>query len=439
MLCRPARQAQTFPVARYDAFDIVTAAAVECPGDGVMRYRALSDIRVVDLTHFIAGPYATKLPADYGAEVIKVEPPGGEGGRRLGPFRSNGNVARDRGGLFAFLNANKLGITLDLKDPAARDALLTLLGDADLLVENFAPATLARLGLPAEKLLARFPRLSIISISNFGQDGPDRDSILNDLTLFARGGWTYPVGEKEREPLTPPGSLAQYIGGLYGAIAALQAVLARKLSNQPGQHVDISLLEATVATMIYEAVTFQYVGVARERAGKRFAVGPFLIVTLRCRDGYAGLHCVTDKQFQALFKLMGEPALASDARFASARQRMVNNDELLRMVEEFFLKHERAWLYREGQRRAIPLVPIPSVAEVLEWEQTRARGFFETIQDPELGRIRIPGASLRFSSQRPEASRPAPRLGEHNREILQSRLGFPGGAMEGTRDTARAS
>jgi len=439
LLCRPARQAQTFPVARYDAFDIVTAAAVECPGDGVMRYRALSDIRVVDLTHFIAGPYATKLLADYGAEVIKVEPPGGEGGRRLGPFRSNGNVARDRGGLFAFLNANKLGITLDLKDPAARDALLTLLGDADLLVENFAPATLARLGLPAEKLLARFPRLSIISISNFGQDGPDRDSILNDLTLFARGGWTYPVGEKEREPLTPPGSLAQYIGGLYGAIAALQAVLARKLSNQPGQHVDISLLEATVATMIYEAVTFQYVGVARERAGKRFAVGPFLIVTLRCRDGYAGLQCVTDKQFQALFELMSEPGLASDARFASARQRMVNNDELLRVVEEFFLKHERAWLYREGQRRAIPLVPIPSVAEVLEWEQTRARGFFETIQDPELGRIRIPGASLRFSSQRPEASRPAPRLGEHNREILQSRLGFPGGAMEGTRDTARAS
>ena len=404
-----------------------------------MRYRALSDIRVVDLTHFIAGPYATKLLADYGAEVIKVEPPGGEGGRKLGPFPSNGNVARDRGGLFAFLNTNKLGVTLNLKDPAGREGLLKLLFDADLMVENFAPGTLARLGLPAEELLAKFPRLAIISISNFGQDGPDRDAILNDLTLFARGGWTYPVGEKDREPLTPPGSLAQYIGGLYGAIAALQAVLARRLSNRPGQHIDISLLEATVATMIYEAVTFQYVGVARERAGKRFAVGPFLIVTLRCRDGYAGLQCVTDKQFQALFQLMGEPALASDARFASARQRMVNNDELLGMIEEFFLKHERAWLYREGQRRAIPLVPIPSVAEVLEWEQTRARGFFETIQDPELGRIRIPGASLRFSSQRPEASRPAPRLGEHNREILHARLGVGGEAIERTRDRAGAS
>jgi len=389
-----------------------------------MRYGALSDIRVVDLTHFIAGPYATKLLADYGAEVIKVEPPGGEGGRKLGPFRANGGHQPDRGGLFAYLNTNKLGITLNLKERAGRDALLQLLRDADLMVENFAPGTLSKLGLPAEDLLAKFPKLSIVSISNFGQDGPDRDGILNDLTLFARGGWTYPVGEVDREPLTPPGSLAQYMGGLFGAIAAMQAVLGRKLSNHPGQHIDISLLEAAVATMIYETVTFQYVGVTRERAGKRFAVGPFLIVTLKCRDGYAGLQCVTDKQFEALCGLMGQPELARDARFATALQRMVNNDALLKIVEEFFLQHDRAWLYREGQGRAIPMVPIPSVAEVLEWEQTRARGFFETIDDPELGKIRIPGASLRFSSHRPEPSRPAPRLGEHNREILEARLGL---------------
>src|SRR5271156_1215369 len=130
-----------------------------------MRYNSLSDIRVVDLTHFIAGPYATKLLADYGAEVVKVEPPWGEGGRKLGPFR--GNAAGDRGGLFAFLNTNKLGVTLNLKHQSGRDALLGLLRDADLLVENFAPGTLDNMGLPAEELLAKFPRLSIISISNF--------------------------------------------------------------------------------------------------------------------------------------------------------------------------------------------------------------------------------------------------------------------------------
>ncbi len=389
-----------------------------------MRYSALSDIRVVDLTHFIAGPYATKLLADYGAEVIKIEPPWGEGGRKLGPFRADGVPAGDRGGLFAFLNTNKLGVTLNLKDQAGRDAILRLLADADLLVENFAPGTLAQLDLAPGDLLAKFPKLSIISISNFGQDGLDRDSLLNDLTLYARGGWTYPVGEKDREPLTPPGSLAQYVGGLYGAIAAMQSVLARNLNHRAGQHVDISLLEAAVATMIYETVTFQYAGVVRERAGRRFAVGPFLIVTLKCRDGYAGLQCVTDKQFEALCGLMGQPELARDARFRTALQRMVNNDALLEIVAQFFLEHDRAWLYREGQGCAIPLVPIPSVAEVLEWEQTRARGFFETVDDPVLGSIRIPGAPLRLTSHRPEPSRPAPRLGEHNREILGARLGM---------------
>lgn len=404
-----------------------------------MRYRALNDLRVVDLTHFIAGPYATKLLADYGAEVIKVEPPWGEGGRKLGPFRTGDASASDRGGIFAFLNTNKLGITLDLKDRAGRDALFKLVADADLMIENFAPGTLAKLGISVDDLMSRFPRLSVVSISNFGQDGPDRDAILNDLTLFARGGWTYPVGEPNREPLTPPGSLGQYVGGLYGANAAMQAVLARKISGAAGQHIDISLLEAAVSTMIYETVSFQYVGAVRERAGRRFAIGPFLIVTLKCRDGYAGLQCVTDKQFEGLCDLMGRPELVRDERFSSALKRMVSNDALLEIVAEFFLKHDRQWLYHEGQDRAVPLVPIPSVAEVLEWEQTKARGFFEMLDDPALGKIRIPGAPLRFSSHKPEPSRPAPRLGEHNREILGSRLGMSTGDIARMHESPRAS
>jgi CoA:oxalate CoA-transferase len=380
-----------------------------------MRYSALSDVKVIDLTHFIAGPYATKLLADMGADVIKVEPVHGEGGRRLGPSRGSSS---DRGGLFAFLNLNKRGVTLNLKHPRGRELMIAMLEDADLLIENFAPGTLAALGLAPDALIEKFPRLSIVSISNFGQDGPERDGRLNDLVLFARGGWTFPVGEPNREPLTPPGSLAQYVSALYGAIGAMQALAARDLGLGHGQHVDVSILEATVATMIYETVTFQYSGALRSRAGKRFAVGPFLIVTLRCKDGYAGLHCVTDKQFEGLCDLMEWGELASDPLFNTALKRMINNDALLAIVEPFFLARERRWLYREGQRRAIPLVPIPSVAEVLEWEQTRARDYFETIEDPALGKIRVPGTPLRLTSHRAESSRPAPRLGEHNREIF---------------------
>jgi CoA:oxalate CoA-transferase len=386
-----------------------------------MRYHALSDVRVVDLTHFIAGPYATKLLADMGADVVKVEPPWGDGGRKLGPHRAS---VEDRGGLFAFLNLNKRGVTLNLKHERGLELLAGLLDGADLLIENFAPGTLAALGLAPDELIAKFPKLSVISISNFGQDGPERDGRLNDLVLFARGGWTFPVGERDREPLTPPGSLAQYVAALYGAIAAIQALAARDTGLGHGQHIDVSILEATVATMIYETVTFQYSGIQRNRAGKRFAVGPFLIVTLKCKDGYAGLHCVTDKQFEGLCDLMGRRELASDPRFNSALNRMLNNDALLEIVEAFFIGRERKWLYREGQRRAIPLVPIPSVAEVLEWDQTRARNYFETIDDPVLGKIRVPGTPLRLTSHRPEASRPAPRLGEHNREIFGERLGL---------------
>ncbi len=379
-----------------------------------MRYQALNDITVVDLTHFIAGPYATMLLADFGAKVIKVEPPGGEGSRGTP--------------LFSFLNINKLGVTLDLKHPRGRALVRELLAGADLLVENFAPGTLAHLALEPSELLETFPRLSIVSISNFGQDGAESGGMLNDLTLFARGGWTFPVGERDRAPLTPPGSLAQYVGGLYGAVGAMQAILARNLTAHRGQHVDISLLEATVATMIYETVAFQYNGILRERNGRRFAIGPFLIVTLKCRDGYAGLQCVTDKQFQGLCDLMQRPDLVTDDRFNSALKRMVSNDALLDIVARFFLEHDRRWLYREGQARAIPLVPIPSVAEVLEWEQTRAREYFETVDDPALGRIRIPGAPLRMHSHRPEPTRPAPRLGEHNREVLGA---LPGVGKDG--------
>jgi CoA:oxalate CoA-transferase len=422
----------------HEALDTRAAAAFECGRSQIMVYRSLSDVRIIDLTHYIAGPYATRLLAQLGADVIKVEPPSGEGGRHLGPHGEappgRSPCAPDRGGLFAFLNADKLGVTLNLKDGRGRELLCRLLADADLLYENFAPGTLARLGLDPDDLLARFPKLSIVSISNYGQDGPDRDAPINDIVLAGRGGWTYAVGDPEREPLSPPGSLAQYVGALYGAIGGMQALFARDLGTGRGQRVDVSLLETTVATMIYDTVAFQYTGMLRVRCGIQYAQGPLLIATLRCRDGYAGLHCVSDKQFRALFEMLGRPELADDERFASAPARMANNTAMLELVEAFFALHDAAWLYREGQRRGIPLVPIPTVAEVLEWEQLKARHYFETIDDPVLGPIRVPGAPLRLGSHRAAPSRPAPRLGEHNDAVLSERLGLSRGQLDHLRE-----
>lgn len=389
-----------------------------------MRYNALANVKVVDLTHRIAGPYATKLLAQLGAEVIKVEPPGGEPGRRLTITAAPPAPEQDRSPLFAYLNTDKSGITLNLKDERGRALLKRLLADADLLVENFSPATMPRLGLAPSSLLAEFPRLSIVSISNFGQDGPDRDAPQTDLTLFARGGWTYAIGEPGREPLTPPGALAQYVGALFAAIGALQVLFARDLAGIGGQHADVSLLEATVATMIYDTVAFQYSGIARKRAGKRFAVGPFMLATLKCRDGYIGVHCVSDPQFAALCNLIGQPELVRDERFKTALARYVNNDALLEIVESGLAHHGVDFLYHEGQRRGLPMARIPTAAQVLEWEQLAARKYFETIEDPVLGRVRVPGAPLRLGSHRAAPSRPAPAPGQHNREILVGRLGL---------------
>ena len=262
---------------------------------------------------------------------------------------------------------------------------MQMLDGADLLMENFAPGTLEGLGLAPDDLLKRFPKLSIVSISNFGADGP----IATPLSMTwccsrAADGPIRWVSRTASRSL-PPGSLAQYVGALFGAVAAMQAMLARDLTLGHGQHVDVSILEATVATMIYESVSFQYSGLVRERAGKRFAIGPFMIVTLKCLDGYAGLQCVTDKQFESVCEMMGRRELITDPRFNTALNRYTNNDALLAIIEEFFLRHDRKFLRSEGLRRAIPLVGIPSVAELLEWEQLKLRDYFETIEDPVLG------------------------------------------------------
>jgi crotonobetainyl-CoA:carnitine CoA-transferase CaiB-like acyl-CoA transferase len=391
-----------------------------------MLYNSLSDIKVVDLTHFVAGPYATKLLADLGAEVIKVEPPWGEGGRDYASSPSMegaADAARRSGALFSYLNANKLGVSLNLKHQRGRELLLGLLKDADLLVENFAPGTLEHFGLAPQELVAKFPRLSVVSISNFGQDGPDRDAKLNDLVLFARGGWSYAIGEPDRGPLTPPGSLAQYVGGLYAAIGGLQTLFARDQHGQ-GQQVDVSLVESTIATMIYETVGFQYSGFLRQRMGRQFVIITPLIVTLRSRDGFVGLHCTSDEQFAALCEFIGRPELRRDPRFSNVLLRIGNTKALQEIVEEFFSRHDSAYLYHQGQRRGVPVALIPTVAEVMEWEQLKGRRFFEPMTDG-LGRtLMVPGPPLRLSSHRGTVSRSAPMIGEHNREILGSRLGL---------------
>ncbi len=384
---------------------------------------ALSRIRVVDLTHYIAGPYCTKLLADYGAEVIKVEKPGvGDGARALPPFFAD-QPGLERSGLFFFLNTNKQGITLNLKSAQGREIVLRLVAQADVLVENFRPGVMERLGLARATLERANPRLVSVSISNFGTTGPYRDYLLTDGVAYALGGWTYPMGELDRPPVQPGGAFGQYIAGLYAAIGALQAVRHGN-ATATAQTVEVAIQEALLATTLYDFVAFSYAGFVRKRSGRQFHLGFPNLVTLPCADGYVGIHAGLPHQLSALLELVGRSDLAAEPRFQTLAGLGTHARELHAALEPWMRQRGKWEIYHAAQARGIPLCPIPSPAEVVEWVQLKERQSFLEVEHPEGGRVKIPGPPFREYGKPLWPLRRAPLLGEHTEAVLCGRLGY---------------
>ncbi len=385
--------------------------------------RALSGIRVVDLTHYIAGPYCTKLLGDYGAEVIKIEPPvRGEGGRRLPPFFDD-QPGPENSGLFCFLNTSKQSVAIDLRRQHGREAVLGLIEQADVVVENFRPGTLERLGLGQEVLRAANPRLVSVAISNFGSSGPYRDYRMTDSVAFALGSWTYPMGEQDRPPVQPGGAFGQYVAGLYAAIGTLHAVRTRNATHA-AQHVEVSIQEALVATSLYDFVAFSYSGFVRRRSGKQFHAAFPNLVTLPCADGYVGVHAGLPHQIVALLELVERPDLASDARFRNIPSLATCADELHAALIPWMRDRKKWDIYHAAQARGIPLSPIPSAQEVVEWVQLKERRAFIEIERPGGGTVSIPGPPSRESGAPILRLRRAPRVGEHTASVLGEKLGY---------------
>ena len=385
--------------------------------------QALSGIRVVDLSHYIAGPYCTKLLADYGAEVTKIEKPQeGDGGRGLLPFFAD-QAGLERSGLFFFLNTSKKGITLDLKTDRGREIVCQLIGQADVLVENFRPGVLERLGLTAEVLEQANPRLVHTSISNFGSSGPYRDYSLTDGVAYALGGWTYPMGEVDRPPVQPGGAFGQYVAGLYAAIGTLQAVRNRAALDAV-QHLEVSIQEALIATTLYDFVAFSYSGFVRQRSGRQFHLGFPNLATLPCADGYVGIHAGLPHQISALLEMVGRSDLANDPRFQTVATLGANAKELHDALLPWLHDQKKEDIYHTAQARGIPVCPIPSPKEVVEWVQLKERGHFLEIEHPEGGRVKIPGPPFREYGKPLWPLTRAPLLGEHTEEVLNARLGY---------------
>ena len=408
-------------------------AKTERIGENRRMRQALNRIRVVDLTHYIAGPYCTKLLADYGAEVVKIEKPGdGEEGRRLAPFFAD-QPGPERSGLFFFLNTNKQDVTLDLKSARGREIALKLISLADVLVENFRPGVLERLGFTAQVLAQTNPRLVHTSISNFGSSGPYRDYTLTDGVAYALGGWTYPMGELDRPPVQPGGAFGQYVAGLYAAIGTLQAIRNRDELNTL-QHLEVSIQEALVATTLYDFVAFSYSGFVRRRSGRQFHLGFPNLVTLPCKDGYVGIHAGLPHQIHALLEMVGRSDLANDARFQTVATLGANAQELHDALLPWLHEHTKQDVYHTAQARGIPACPIPSPKEVVEWAHLKERGHFLDIEHPEGGTVRIPGPPFREYGKPLWPLARAPVLGEHTEAVLGKKLGYTPADVQQLRD-----
>ena len=384
-----------------------------------MSDKVLSGIQVLDLTHHIAGPYCTKLLADYGADVVKVERPRvGDAARRIGPFCGD-DPHPEKSGLFLYLNTNKRGITLNLKSETGLELFRALIQDADILVENFSPGVMDRFGLGYQDLEMMNPGLVMTSISNFGQSGPYKDFKSSELIADAMGGWMTVIGEPDREPLKPGGSQAQFVGGMFGAIGTMTAFHCRETAGI-GQQVDISLMEAVLYIQMNITSIYSYYRHITKRIGNM--VSPLPGTLLPCKDGYIGAFAITASQWETLCDWMGKPEFKTDPNFLSVVDRGENADLLNAHLISWLVEHDQETLFREGQKRKLPFgIPVNSEM-LLASGHLRERGYFVEVDHPETGSIRYPGAQVRMGDTPYELKR-APLFGEHNEEIYCGRLG----------------
>ncbi len=378
-------------------------------------------MRVLDLTHHVAGPYCTKLLADFGADVIKVERPGGDPARSLPPFPDD-EPHPERSLLFAYLNTSKKSITLNLKTPTGRSLFENLLIESDILVENFAPRVMPSLDLDYDTVSDINPSLVVVSISNFGRTGPYRDYKAADIIHYALGGLMYIFGSADREPLKHALRQTQFKAGTNAATAALIGWYHQQFTGE-GQHMDISIQECVSSALRDTTSLYTYAGSTRQR--QPAYTGDMPRSPVPTEDGYiVPIHFGGAVDWDGVADFIGAPALKDEA-FATPESRL-NNAQALQEALESGMAHWRKFdLMREAHKRRGHIYGVVhSPAEVLASEQYRARGYFADIDHPVIGEAKYPGAPFIMSETPWQPSGPAPLLGEHNREILCDRLGL---------------
>ena len=382
---------------------------------------ALEGIRVIDLTRHIAGPYCTKLLADYGAEVVKIEQPAvGDPCRSMGPFPQD-EPHPERSLLFAYLNTNKQSVTLDLKSEDGRHIFRELLTKSDLVVENFHPRVMPSLGLGYEELRTISPRLVMVSISNFGQTGPYRDYKATDIVEYALGGMMYIFGSNHREPLKHALHQAQFKAGTNAATAATIAIYRQQLTDR-GEWVDISIQESMAAALRDTASMYSYMGAVRWRRPEH--TGDIPRQPVETSDGHVVPISHGGAHWEATADLLEEPRLL-EQRFSTPEGRSENARELDKVLRETFSTRSKfETFHAANKRRGLIYGVVHTPKDVLESPQYRARHYFVEIDHPVMGTATYPGAQFVMGETPWGIRSPAPTLGQHNRDVLCDRLGY---------------
>jgi CoA:oxalate CoA-transferase len=379
----------------------------------------LSGMKILDFTHYVAGPACTRMLAGWGAEVVKVERPGvGDGARRLGPFPGD-RPDPEASGLFLYLNMGKKSVTLDLKSATGAKIARDLAGEADLVVENFRPGVMASFGLGYEELARDNPRLVMASISNFGQTGPYRDFEATELGLYALSGAMATIGDPAREPIKKGGYLTQYTAGGHAFLAALAALWSREETGQ-GQHVDVAISECMATIVAGQTKKLTYGGkMAGREVGHQSSDYPYGV--LPCRDGYVSMGARPASTWPTIADIIGAPQLAEE-RFLTRRGRAEHAHEIEPVLTAWLAEHSKDEIFHLGQRRRVALGYVATAKDLLESEQLADRSFFVEVDHPRAGPLRYPGAPYKLGGSAWTAAR-APLLGEHNEEVL-GRLGY---------------
>jgi len=384
----------------------------------------LDGVRVLDLTRVVAGPYCSMFLGDLGAEVVKVEQPGaGDDTRGWGPPFAGGESA-----YYLCINRNKQSLTLDLKSRRAVELLRGLAKVADVIIENFRPGTMERLGLGEKELRAINPRLIYASLTGFGADGPMSDWPGYDLIVQAWGGLMSITGAPDGEPVKVGVAIIDLVAGLMLGKAITAALFAREKIGV-GQRIDTSLLEAEVASLINVGSNYLVGGTVPARWGNAHPnIVPYQ--NFKTADGYLVIGVASEVIWRRFCAAVGREDIADDPRYANNSKRVENRAELIALLSALFVQRDNDTWFRLLTEAEVPCAPVQTIDQVFQAPQVLHRDMLMEVDHPTAGRVRMAGIPVKFSVTQASVRRPPPLLGEHSENVLKNWLGMSADAID---------